>query len=144
LLKANNELWCECLRGHKHQLITLEGSEFKTLQLKWNNEMKKILHIHQDDKRQLKKRQVIVPMTSNHLFDILAERRTEYALNIPRSKYNKLTLNEIPFSEYFGVVYGHNDQINNGKVWELDYNENDFPKFNEPYLKNYLVKQWEK
>ena len=106
--------------------------------------MKKILFIHQDDKQQLKKRQVIVPTSNNHLFDILAERDCEYALNIPKSKYNKLIVNEILFSKYFGVVYDHNDQIDNGKVWELDYNENDFPNFNESYLKNYLLKQLEK
>ena len=106
--------------------------------------MKTTLFIHQDDKQQLKKRGVIVPTSNNHLFDILAERGSEYALNIPKSKYNKLTVNEIPFSKYFGVVYDHDGQIDNAKVWELDYNENEFPKFNNSYLKKYLLKQLEK
>ena len=106
------------------------------------NKMKNILFIHQDVKQQLKNQQVLVPKKSNNwIFDILADRDIEYVLNIPKSKYNKLTVNEIPFSKYFGVVYDHDDQIDNGKVWELDYNENDFPKFNESYLKNYLLKQ---
>ena len=105
------------------------------------NEMKQPLYIHKDDKQQLKKRQLIVPTSNNHIFDILAERNIEYELNIPKSKYNKLTINEISFSKYFKVIYDYDDQIEDNTVWELDYNENDFPKFNESYLKNYLLKQ---
>ena len=107
--------------------------------------MKNILFIHQDVKQQLKNQQVLVPKKSNNwIFDILADRDIEYVLNIPKSKYNKLTVNEITISKYFGLVYDHDDQIDNAKVWELDYNENDFPKFSESYLKNYLLKQLEK
>ena len=105
--------------------------------------MKKILHIDNEIKQQLKKSQLVVPTSNNHIFDILADRCTEYAVDLPKSKYNNIIIREMTFREYcktkFNGQLPHRDRTDH--VWVIDYNENTYPKLSETYIKNYLVKK---
>ena len=122
--------------------------------MKWTNEMKKIiLNFPDAEKTQLKRRGILVPTSNNHLFDILAERATEYYINIPKSKYHKLTICEVPFNEFYpedSLIVNMAQSMNitckpfTNLVWGITYNQNKFPNLTESYLKNYLLKQLEK
>ena len=116
--------------------------------------MKKlILNLRDFEKTQLKRRGILYPTTSNNLFDILAERATEYYINIPKSKYHKLIICEMPFNEFYpedSLVARVSQSMNltihpfTNLIWGITYNENKFPNLTESYLKNYLLKQLEK
>jgi hypothetical protein len=78
-----------------------------------------------------------------HIFDILAGRGSEYSINLPKSKYNKLGISEMTFDDFFQnrrpVFVGNTDL-----VWVIDYDESQFPKLSETYIINYMIKQLSK
>ena len=106
------------------------------------------LNLRESDKTLLKQRGLLHPTSKNNLFDVLADRATEYYINIPKSKYHKLVINEIPFWKYFNMECpksGFNNFAKriNSVVVRLSYDNKKFPKLTETYLRNYLLKQLE-
>ena len=105
--------------------------------------MKKLLLISPKIKQQLKHYQIVTPNSKNHIFDILAGRGSEYSINLPKSKYNKLGISEMTFDDFFqnrrSVFVGNTDL-----VWVIDYDESQFPKLSETYIINYMIKQLSK
>ena len=100
-----------------------------------------MLNFREDERKLLKQRGLLYPTNKNNLFDILAERAMEYYINIPKSKYHKLVMTEVPLWQHFNMDIS--DESLGIIVTRIKYDNKKFPKLTETYLKNYLLKQLE-
>ena len=106
-----------------------------------------LLHFRDHEKTLLKQRGLLHPTHKNNLFDVLAERATEYYINIPKSKYHRLIVTETPLWKHFKMDTPIEELDQFAKqpvVTRIKYDNKKFPKLTETYLKNYLLKQLEK